>query len=107
MPVHDLGLELERAPCDMRDRGNIPHADLAAHRHARQAERQRAGKLRQHSFGARAAASRIGDDPHTVAAPGLGAGEVDDVTKQPAHWGAQNMQDVEGAVRRHLAFTLW
>src|SRR2546421_322568 len=52
----------------------------------------------------RAAAYGVRDQSDAVAALSLSAREVDHMAKQPSDRRAQNMQDVEGTVCRHLKF---
>ena len=88
----------------MTDGREVAAADVARHRNAGEAERERRSQFRERSVGAFAAARRIGDHADLVSARRLAAREVADMAEQAADRGAQHMQDVEGI--RHRSFTL-
>ena len=99
------GRAARRPACRARAarRGAAPQTSLApmcaAHRHAGEAEREVRGEGRERRIGALAAGRGIGHDADLVAARGLAAREIDHVAEQPADRGAQDVQDLERAIR--------
>ena len=81
------------------DRSQVADADLPAHRHAAEPERQLVRQLRERRVRPRAAAAGIGNHADAVAARDLSTREIDDVPEQSADRRAQHMQDIEGTAR--------
>ena len=74
----------------------IARPDVAAHGNSAQPKGQFRRKLGERCLGAGCAGRRIGDDADPVSAGGLPARQIDHVTKQPSHRGAQHMKNVQG-----------
>jgi hypothetical protein len=66
-------------------RRNVAWAEVAAHRHARQAERKVRGERRERGVGALAAGRGIRDDSDVMTALCLAAGEIADMAEQAAY----------------------
>ena len=94
---------LRGAAHDMGDRGAVAGADMAAHRNAGKAERERWLERLERLFGAFAAGIAVGNQADAMAARGLFARQVDDVAKQAADRRAKDMQDVQGTSSMNAA----
>jgi hypothetical protein len=77
----------------------VARPDMAAHRHAREPERQRRRELAQHRFGARAAGVAVGDQPDAVSARDLLFGEIEHMAEQSADRSAEHVEDIQGIHR--------
>jgi len=82
----------------------VARPDMAAHRHARESERQRGRELAQHRFGARAAGVAVGDQAYAVSARDLLFGEIEHMAEQSADRSAEHVEDVQGI---HRAWTVY
>ena len=100
--VQDIRAGLARAPRHMALCGDIARADMPAHRHAAQPQREMGSERGEGRIGAFAAGRGIRHDADLVAARGLRARQIEDVTKQPADGRAQDVQDFQGRGPHHV-----
>jgi hypothetical protein len=94
--VHDVGAGVAQRPADAAHRRDVAYAEMPAHRHPRDAERERRHQRGQRRFRPFAAGRRIRHDADAVAGRRLGAHQVDHVTKQSTDRRAEHVQDGEG-----------
>ena len=99
--MQHVGPGLARAPRNMPLRRDVAHSDVAAHRHAGEAEREVRGERREGRCGAFATGRGIGHDADLVAARRLTAREIEHVAEQAADRRPQDVENLEGAVRSH------
>ena len=104
--VQDVGTGLARALSrHVALCRHIAQADMAAHRHAGQPERQLSGQRRERRIRPRAAGRGIRHDADLMAARRLRARQIDHVTKQAADGRPQDVQDIEGLTPGHVPRT--
>jgi hypothetical protein len=77
--MNDVGADLPGTAYDMRDRQAVAGADIAVHRNAGEAKRQRWHERFERLFGAFAAGRAVRDKADAMAACRLFAREVNDV----------------------------
>ena len=82
-------------PRNRAQRRHVGGAKLAGDRHAFQSEREVRGELGEHGLGTLAAGHAVDDEPDAMAAFGLTAGDIEDMTEQAAERRAQNVHDLE------------
>jgi hypothetical protein len=96
--VHDVGTRLGYPAHDMSKHTGIAWSDMAPHRKACKAKRQRRRQLAQSLFSPRSACRAVGNQADAMPARNLFTGQVENVTKKAADRGAKYMQDIQ---RRH------
>ena len=79
----------------MGEREKIAGIGVAAHRNAREAERERRLERSQRVFGARRRRCAVGDQADAVAARDLLARQIEHMAKQAADRRAEHMQDIQ------------
>ncbi len=84
MGVQDVGIERANLAQHAPGRGEVGGGDLAAHRKALEAERQRRHQLVEEAFLILAAGRGVADDADRVAVAGLLAREVGDMAEESA-----------------------
>jgi hypothetical protein len=100
MAMHDVGPGIDGTLRHVGDGVEIAKVHMAAHGQTRETERELRGKLGENRLGPRAAGVRVGNDSDLMAAHGLAAGEIDDMSEQAADRRAQDMKDSQWLVRR-------
>src|SRR5436853_228706 len=82
MSMNDIAADGLGALRYVPDSNKIADPDVAAHRHARDAQRQRAREPCERGFRLRPAGRLVGDQPDPMSARGLTRRQIGDVAKQ-------------------------
>jgi hypothetical protein len=93
--MEDVRREHLNPSYDAVQRVDVAQTELAGDRDALESEREAGTKFREDSFGAGAAGRAVENEPHAMPAPGLPLHQVNDMPKQAAERGAQDVQNLE------------
>ena len=94
--------KLLRSVLDVQQRFDVAAAEMAAHRHAADAQCKVRRELRELAFRLFAARRSVGNKPNAMSTRRLAACEIDDVAEQPPDRSAQHVQDIELFGYRHV-----
>src|SRR5665213_2494628 len=97
MTVNDLGAGFVNSSRHAPDRGKIGEIRLPRDGKAANPERELRRELGKGALGHCRCRAAVRDQPDLMAALGLTRRQVDNVTKQAAHWRAQDMEASHGA----------